>query len=292
MARPSPRVGHSSYQARLPWRPRLQRQGNRRIVTRRIVLGLEYDGSRYAGWQRQRHARSVQAEVEAAASAVADETLGVTAAGRTDSGVHATHQVVHFDTCAQRPERAWIRGVTTNLPEDIGVLWAREADEAFHARYQALSRLYRYVLLSDSRRPVLNRHRVAWTWKSLALAPMQQAANYLIGEHDFSSFRAVACQARHPVRRIERIELGQQGRYITIDVEANAFLHHMVRNIVGSLLAVGANDRPVEWLGDVLEARDRTKAGITAPAAGLYMTGVRYPDGYDMPAVGWLPRFA
>lgn len=261
-------------------------------MTRRIVLGLEYDGGGYSGWQRQRHARSVQAEVEAAVSSVANEGVGVTAAGRTDSGVHATHQVVHFDTLAERPDRAWVRGVTTNLPEDIGVRWVREADEGFHARYHALSRQYRYVLLSDSRRPVLNRHRVSWTWKPLALAPMQQAAACLIGEHDFSSFRAVACQARHPVRRIERIDIGQQDRYTYIDVEANAFLHHMVRNIAGSLIAVGAGERPPEWLGEVLAARDRTIAGITAPAAGLYMTGVSYPSGYDIPACGWVPRFA
>lgn len=261
-------------------------------MTRRIVLGLEYDGGDFAGWQRQQHARSVQAEVEQAVSVVANERVGVTAAGRTDSGVHATHQVVHFETIAERPERAWIRGVTTNLPDDIGVRWVREVDAAFHARYSALSRTYRYVLLSDSRRPVLIRDRVAWTWKVLDAEPMQVAANELIGEHDFSSFRAAACQAPHAVRCIQRLTVEASGPFTYIDIEANAFLHHMVRNIAGSLMLVGARERPPEWIAEVLAARDRTVAGITAPATGLYMTGVSYPQAHGLPAQGWLPRFA
>lgn len=261
-------------------------------MKRRIVLGLEYDGGAYAGWQRQRHACSLQAAIESAVSGVANETVSVTAAGRTDAGVHATHQVVHFDTSAERPERAWIRGVTTNLPVDIGVRWVREVDDAFHARYKATSRQYRYVLLSDTRRPVLLRHRVAWTWKPLALEPMQAAAGHLVGEHDFSSFRAAACQAKHAVRCIQRLEVSQRGGFTYIDIEANAFLHHMVRNIAGSLMTVGAGERPPDWLAEVLAARERTRAGMTAPATGLYMTGVRYPPVYELPEQGWLPLFA
>lgn len=277
-------AGGCSYPAHSFWRDR--------IVTRRIVLGLEYDGGDFAGWQRQEHARSVQAEVEQAVSVVANERVGVTAAGRTDSGVHATHQVVHFETTAERPGRAWIRGVTTNLPDDIGVQWVREVDDTFHARYSALSRAYRYVLLSDSRRPVLNRGRVAWTWKALDTEPMQRAAAYLIGEYDFSSFRAAACQARHAVRRIHHLTIEASGAFTYIDIEANAFLHHMVRNIAGSLMVVGSGERPPEWMAEILAARDRTVAGITAPAPGLYMTGVSYPQSHGLPSRGWLPRFA
>jgi tRNA pseudouridine38-40 synthase len=261
-------------------------------VNRRIALGLEYDGGGYSGWQRQRHARTLQAEIEAALSGVADEPVSVTAAGRTDAGVHATNQVIHFDTSAVRPERAWVRGVTTNLPPDMGVRWAREVAPDFHARYKAASRRYRYVLVSDSRRPVLLRGRVAWTWKPLAIEPMRAAAAHLIGEHDFSSFRAVACQAKHAVRCIHRLEVTQGAGFTYLDIEANAFLHHMVRNIAGSLMAVGAGERSPAWLGEVLAARDRTVAGITAPADGLYMTGVRYPAEHEVPAEGWLPLFA
>ena len=261
-------------------------------MTQRIALGLEYDGGRYAGWQRQRHAASVQDMVERGVSRVADEPVSVTAAGRTDSGVHATQQVVHFDTEADRPDRAWVRGVTSNLPDDIGVLWVRRPASDFHARYEALSRTYRYLLLSDSRRPVLNRDRVAWTWKPLQLAPMREAATYLLGEHDFSSFRAVACQARHAVRRLHRLDVSYDSGYAYIDIEANAFVHHMVRNIVGSLMLVGAGERPPGWMGELLAARDRTAGGVTAPAGGLYMTGVAYPDRHGIPAQGWLPRFA
>lgn len=261
-------------------------------MSMRLALGLQYDGVRYAGWQRQRHASSVQQCLETALSRVADEPVTVTAAGRTDAGVHATHQVVHFDTLAERPDKAWVRGVTTHLPEDIGVLWVRRVPAAFHARYQARSRIYRYVIFADPRRPVLNRKRVAWTWKPLDPAPMRAGAAHLIGEHDFSAFRAAGCQARHARRCVERLELGVRGPFIHLDIEANAFLHHMVRNIAGVLMAIGAGERPPEWAADVLASQDRRCGGVTAPGDGLYLVGVRYPSTLELPVYGWLPAFA
>jgi tRNA pseudouridine38-40 synthase len=258
----------------------------------RIVLGVEYDGTELSGWQRQAHAPSVQQALESALSRVADAPVEVTCAGRTDAGVHATHQVVHFDTEASRPERAWIRGVNSNLPSSIGVRWVRQADDDFHARFSATSRSYRYLILSDPVRPVLLRNQVAWTWEPLALAPMQQAARHLLGEHDFSSFRATACQARHAVRTVLRLQLSAVGQGIALDIEANAFLHHMVRNIAGALMAVGAGRQPPDWVKQVLEARDRTLAGVTAPPGGLYLAGVRYPERFGIPAFGRQPGFA
>jgi len=259
----------------------------------RIALGLEYDGTGFSGWQRQAHARSVQQALELALSRVADEPVSVHCAGRTDAGVHATHQVVHFDTAATRPESAWIRGVNSNLPQDVGVLWMREVAGDFHARFTARARRYRFVLRSSPVRPVLDRHRVSWTWKRLALDPMRRAAAGLLGEHDFTSFRAVACQAKHPVRTLYRLDVRGRGDGLYyFDVEANAFLHHMVRNLVGVLIAIGAGDRDPQWAAAVLAARDRTRAGVTAPGEGLYLVGVTYPGHDGLPALGRLPVFA
>ncbi|PWG61163.1 tRNA pseudouridine(38-40) synthase TruA [Sediminicurvatus halobius] len=260
----------------------------------RIALGLEYDGTAFSGWQRQAHAASVQAALERAVGRVADVAgpLEVVCAGRTDAGVHATGQVVHFDTDAERPARAWVRGVNSHLPASIGVRWAAWPGDDFHARFSATARRYRYILLSDPLRPVLRRDRVAWTWKPLSLKPMQAAAQCLLGEHDFSAFRAVACQAKHPVRTVRELTLHRLGDCIVLDIEANAFLHHMVRNIAGVLMAVGAGERPVEWVAEVLAGRDRTRGGVTAPPGGLYLTAVRYPERFGLPDPAPPPAFA
>jgi tRNA pseudouridine38-40 synthase len=250
----------------------------------RIALGLEYDGSAFAGWQSQAHARGVQADVEAALSVVADHAVEVTAAGRTDAGVHAIMQVVHFDTSAKRSERSWVLGATTNLPPQVSALWAREVPPAFHARYSALARRYRYVILNRTPRPALAASRVCWVRDPLDAARMHAAAQQLIGEHDFSSFRAAECQARTPMRHVHEITVERFGDLVVLEVCANAFLHHMVRNIAGVLIAVGTGERPVEWVADVLEARDRTRGGVTAPAQGLYLAGIRYAQALQLPS--------
>ncbi|MEX0373961.1 tRNA pseudouridine(38-40) synthase TruA [Spiribacter pallidus] len=249
----------------------------------RIALGIEYDGAEYSGWQRQAHARSVQAALEGAISAVACHPVEVAAAGRTDAGVHALGQVVHFDTAAKRPDRAWVRGVNSHLPADIGVRWVAHPGAGFDARRSGLARRYQYLLQDTPLRPVLARQRVGWTWQSMDVAAMAAAAAPLIGEHDFSSFRAAGCQAPHAVRRLLRLDVYRQGGVVVFDVEANAFLHHMVRNLVGSLMQVGSGERSSDWLAEVLAARDRRRAGVTAPAAGLYLLGVRYPPGFGLP---------
>jgi len=258
----------------------------------RLALGIEYDGTAYSGWQAQDHAPSVQAAVENALAQIAQHPVSVTASGRTDAGVHALAQVVHCDVAVERPLRAWVRGVNAHLPPDIGVRWAQTVHAQFDARRSAQSRRYRYILCAQPTRPVLHRYRVGWTYKSLSVKPMQQAATCLIGEHDFSSFRAAGCQAKHPVRNIHSLNVSAVAPFIHIDIEANAFIHHMVRNIVGTLLPIGAGERPVDWLAEVLAARDRTQAGVTAAAAGLYLVGARYPVSDGLPELPPPPSFA
>ncbi len=250
----------------------------------RIALGLEYDGSAFSGWQSQAHAPGVQASVEAALSQVANHAIAVIAAGRTDAGVHAAMQVVHFDTESTRTERGWVLGANTYLPSQVSALWARVVPEAFHARYSAFARRYRYLILNRMSRPALAAHRVSWVRDPLDAARMHEAAQLLIGEHDFSSFRAAECQARTPMRRMHEITVERHGEVLVLTVLANAFLHHMVRNIAGVLIAIGTGERPVEWAQEVLEARDRTKGGITAPAAGLYLAGVQYSRSLGLPS--------
>ncbi len=250
----------------------------------RIAVGIEYDGSAYAGWQAQASAPSVQSVVEAAIGRVADHPVSVTSAGRTDAGVHAIGQVAHFDTDAGRSERAWALGANTNLPNDVAVLWAREVPDEFHARYSATARSYRYVILNRPTRPALARQRVCWIHGPLDAARMQQAANHLVGEHDFSAFRAAECQSRTPMRRLERILVTRSDEHVIIDVTANAFLHHMVRNIAGLLIEVGTGEAQPDWARAVLEGRDRTVAAATAPAGGLYLMCVTYPAHFRLPA--------
>ncbi len=252
----------------------------------RIALGIEYDGSRFSGWQRLSHARTVQAEVERAIGTVAAQPVHVVCAGRTDAGVHASGQVIHFDTESLRPVHAWVMGVNASLPDDVSVRWAMEVSSDFHARYSAISRAYRYVILNRGARSALYSSRATWVRAGLDAGVMHEAAQALVGEHDFSSFRAAGCQARHPVRRIEEIGVHRSGDFVYVDVRANAFLHHMVRNIAGALIAVGTGARPSSWMAELLALRNRDLGGVTAAPQGLYLVGVRYPANFGIPAPG------
>lgn len=250
----------------------------------RIALGVEYDGSDFAGWQLQEgELRTVQGSVEQALSRVADHPVRVICAGRTDAGVHATAQVVHFDTEAQRSPRAWVYGANSNLPKGVSVQWTRAVGDEFHARFSAVRRRYRYVILNREVRPTFLAWRVAWEYRPLDAACMREAAQSLVGEHDFSAYRAVACQAKSPVRNLYEVAVARDRDFIFIDLEANAFLHHMVRNIAGVLMDIGAGKQPPVWAREVLEMRDRTLGGITAPPHGLYLTGVTYPTRFGLP---------
>ena len=250
----------------------------------RYALGIEYDGTDFFGWQRLSHGPSIQAGVEAALSFVADHPVEVTCAGRTDAGVHARCQVVHFDSDAARDTRAWTLGANSRLPVGVSVLWAKQVREDFHARFAARARRYRYAILNRATRPALEARYVAWERRPLDAESMHAAAQALIGEHDFSSFRALACQAAHARREVLAISVCREGEHVIFEIEANAFLHHMVRNIAGSLLEVGRGEQPVEWLARVLEKRDRALAGATAPAQGLAFVGPRYPAEWRLPA--------
>jgi tRNA pseudouridine38-40 synthase len=249
----------------------------------RIALGVEYDGSRFCGWQTQPSGCAVQDAIERALSEVADEPVATTCAGRTDAGVHALAQVVHFDTAARRPEGAWVRGVNALLPDACAVNWSRPVADEFHARYSALSRCYRYLLLNHPVRPAADQARVGWFHQLLDLEKMQLAARLLVGEHDFSAFRSAECQAKTPVRSLTRLDVTRSGDYVAFDLRANAFLHHMVRNIVGCLVYVGKGKYPPEWLGEVLAGRDRSRAAPTFEAAGLYLAQVEYGKQWGLP---------
>jgi len=225
----------------------------------------------------------VQSVVEDALSTVADEPVEVTCAGRTDAGVHALGQVVHFDTAVDRASRGWVLGANSNLPDDVNATWAQTVDQEFHARFSATSRSYRYLILNRLVRSALQRHRAWWVYQPLNEKDMRQAATSLVGEHDFSAFRAAGCQASTPVRDIREINIVRDGDWITIDVTANAFLQHMVRNIAGLLVAIGQGDEEPGWAEEVLESCDRTKGGMAAPAHGLTLTKVQYPSDFDVP---------
>ncbi|MGE0082203.1 MAG: tRNA pseudouridine(38-40) synthase TruA [Thiohalomonadaceae bacterium] len=250
----------------------------------RIALGIEYDGSGFSGYQAQAHGvRTVQDALEAAIAKVAAQPVTTACAGRTDAGVHACGQVVHFDTTAERSERAWVYGINANLPKDVCVLWARPVPDDFHARFSAERRAYRYVIFSRPVRPTFLAYRVTWDYRELDAGRMAEAARHLVGEHDFSSYRAVACQAKSPVRTLYRLDVQRHGPYIVLEAEANGFLHHMVRNIAGVLSTIGAGERAPDWAREVLEARDRALGGITAPPYGLYLTEVGYPGRFGLP---------
>lgn len=249
----------------------------------RIALGIEYDGTDFHGWQRLSHGPSVQAAVEAALSRVADEPIEITCAGRTDAGVHARCQVVHFDTSAQRSDRGWTLGASSNLPSSIAVRWAQAASEDFHARFSAQARRYRYTILNRPVRAALDTRYVAWERVPLDAGAMHAAAQALIGEHDFSAFRTVACQARSPMRCVQDIAVARQDDRVVLEIQANAFLHHMVRNIVGSLLPVGRGEEKPEWIAQLLAGRDRAVAGPTAVAQGLVFLHPLYPAQCGLP---------
>lgn len=251
----------------------------------KIALGLEYDGREFHGFETQPNGRTVQACLEAALSKVADQPVKVICAGRTDAGVHALGQIVHFVSQAERPLNAWVFGANSNLPEDVSVNWSRAVPEEFHARFSATARRYRYLILNRATRPATLRGRVSWEHRPLEVERMQAASCYLLGEHDFSSFRGAGCQSRSSRRRIYRLEVSRRGPFVLIDVTANAFLQHMVRNIAGVLVDIGAGKSPVDWAEKVLRAADRRQGGVTAPPDGLYLAQVDYPAQYRLPAV-------
>ncbi len=252
---------------------------------KRIALGIEYDGSRFLGWQTQSGGGAVQDALEPALSTIAGSEILVTCAGRTDRGVHARGQVVHFDTVAERPPSAWVRGVNALLPESVAVLWSAEVPEDFHARYSARSRTYRYVLVNRPVRPALEARHAGWFHAPLDVAAMRSGARHFIGEHDFSAFRSSECQARSPVRTVHRLDIDSGDGRIVFTICANAFLHHMVRNIVGTLVYIGKGRHPPQWASEVLESRDRSRAAPTFAPEGLCLEHVEYEARWNLPSL-------
>lgn len=261
----------------------------------RIVLGIEYNGGQFCGWQWQPGLRSVQTVLELALSKIANEPVSVICAGRTDAGVHATEQIVHFDTAAKRDMHAWVLGGNSQLPDDVRILWAKPALGDFHARYSAIARWYRYRIFNRPVKSAILHRQATWCYHHLNEDTMHKAGQYLVGNHDFSSFRAQGCQSKSPWRILHFIDVQRQGDQVIIDVSANAFLHHMVRNIAGVLLEIGQGKQPVEWTNELLALKNRCLAGITAPPDGLYLAGVCYPEKYGLarqPAFDKLPKDA
>jgi tRNA pseudouridine38-40 synthase len=249
----------------------------------RIALGLEYDGSAFCGWQTQPSRCAVQDVVDAALSDIAAEPVQSQCAGRTDAGVHALGQVVHFDTAARRPLSAWVRGANALLPESVAVQWAREVSDEFHARNRATGRVYKHLVLNRHERPGVHHARVGWYHRPLDLDLMRDAARWLVGSHDFSAFRAAECQAASPVKELRRADIQRFGELVVFEFAANAFLHHMVRNLVGSMVKIGEGAHPPDWLKEVLESRDRARAAPTFPPDGLYLTAVEYDPAWGLP---------
>jgi tRNA pseudouridine38-40 synthase len=249
----------------------------------RLALGLQYDGSAFRGWQTQSGGGTVQDALERALAQLAGAPVPTICAGRTDAGVHATYQVVHIDPPVERPLQAWVRGVNSHLPAAAAVRWAVPVPAAFHARFSATARRYDYWLLNDPVRSPLLAQRCGWMPRPLAVEPMRQAAALLVGRHDFSAFRAAECQAASPVRELRQLSIERCGRLIRFRLVANAFLHHMVRNLVGSLVYVGLGRQPPGWVGDLLHGRDRRAAAPTFAAAGLYLTAVEYDASFGLP---------
>ncbi len=255
------------------------------ILAGRVALCLSYNGSAYHGWQSQKCGLpTVQKYLQEAVSRVANHPVALVCAGRTDKGVHGAYQVVHFDTQARRSERAWVFGCNANLPKDISVSWAGTVQEDFHARFSASSRRYHYVIYNHPVRPAIFYNELSWCHDPLDAHLMHQAAQCLVGEHDFSSFRAVGCQSRSPFRNIEYLNVQRYGHVLVMDIKGNAFLHHMVRNIAGVLMEIGKQRKPVSWCADVLAARDRTQGGVTAQPNGLFLTHVDYPESFGLPS--------
>ncbi len=249
----------------------------------RIILGIEYDGSGYSGWQWQVNQRSVQGVLEQALSKIANHPVTVICAGRTDAGVHALEQVVHCDVQAERELHAWMLGGNSQLPDDVRIIWVKEAEDGFHARYSAIARFYRYIILNRPVKSALLRRQVTWCYPPLDANKMHQAAQYLIGSHDFSSYRAQGCQSKSPIRMMHFIDVYREDDQVIMDISANAFLHHMVRNIAGVLMNIGVGKEPVEWTQQLLAVKCRKLGGVTAPPDGLYLGGVYYPEQYSIP---------
>ncbi|VCU72137.1 tRNA pseudouridine synthase A [Pigmentiphaga humi] len=249
----------------------------------RIALGVSYDGGPWQGWQTQPHGRTVQDTLETALGHFLGAPVGTVCAGRTDTGVHAVQQVVHLDTPLERPEQAWVRGVNAHLPASIAVRWARPVADDFHARFSARSRAYVYLLLDDPVRSPLWAGRAGWSFRPLDVEAMRTGARHLLGEQDFSSFRSSQCQAASPVRTMHELDIARRGRMVVFTLRANAFLHHMVRNIVGALVYVGQGRQPADWMGALLAERNRSKAAPTFSPDGLYLTAVGYPAGHGLP---------
>ena len=260
-------------------------------MTCRIALGISYTGTQYKGWQYQPGLPTLQGFVEAALSEIAKHPIQVTCAGRTDFGVHAFGQIVHFDTGVSRPLEAWTRGTNTYLPSDIRVHWAKEVPSDFNARRSAVKRRYGYVILNAPIAPAVLRNHVTWVYTALDVNKMQTASQALLGEHDFSAFRGKHCQAKSPIRHLSHISCQRQGHYLLLTVEANAFLHHMVRNIAGVLMAIGQGKEPIDWAQHVLASKSRCEAGITAPSQGLYLEKVHYPEKFDLPNFTEVPWY-
>ncbi|MDP2804326.1 MAG: tRNA pseudouridine(38-40) synthase TruA [Gallionellaceae bacterium] len=252
----------------------------------RIALGVEYDGSEFNGWQSQPDGRTVQDNLQLAISQIASEKISIIAAGRTDTGVHALEQVIHFDTQSNRPLSAWVRGVSALLPKSIAVLWAHVIPEEFHARFSAQARSYQYVLINRPTRSAVHHGKVGWYHAPLEVNAMREGAQHLLGEHDFSSFRAAECQAKSPVKNLAQLDIHQQGETIIFDLTANAFLHHMVRNIIGCLVYVGNGQRKPEWMREVLLARERKFAAPTFSPDGLYLRHIQYETKWQLPQRG------
>lgn len=257
----------------------------------RYALCVEYDGHNYHGWQKQNNVSSVQETLEKALSKIADEPIEVICAGRTDTGVNATNQIVHFETEKVRKDVAWTLGVNTNLPQDISVHWVKLVDEEFHARFSANARQYRYIICNSPFRPSILSRGLSFHHHQLDEKLMHEAAQHLVGRHDFTSFRTVHCQSHSPNRTIYHLNVQRIGEYVIIDIKGNAFLHHMVRNISGSLMKVGRGEVPTSWIKEVLEAKNRCLAGITAPAGGLYFVDVEYPEAFQLPKRNKGPLF-
>lgn len=253
----------------------------------RVALGVEYDGSHYHGWQIQKDpvVPTVQLKLEEALSSIANEPVRVHCAGRTDNGVHGIGQVVHFDTFAQRKLRSWIFGTNTKLPPDIAVRWAKPVSEDFHARFSAYRRRYQYVIYNAPVRPAILSGKVSWDPRPMDADAMNEAAQALVGSHDFSAYRAVACQSKSAIRDVYLINVYRNGQHVVMDIEANAFLMHMVRNIAGVLMTIGCGEAKVPWAKEVLLTRDRTQGGVTAPPEGLYFLGALYPEEFQLG--GW-----
>lgn len=252
---------------------------------------IEYQGQGYSGWQSQTHSKSIQAELEQALSTVANAPVSTICAGRTDSGVHATGQIIHFETAVERSLYSWRMGTNANLPKDIAINWINRVDASFHARFSATERRYRYVIHNAASRSAIHYKKVTTYFQPLDAEAMHIASQHLLGEHDFTSFRAAHCQAKTAIRHLTNISIHRQQAFIYIDISANAFLHHMVRNIVGSLLPIGLGEQKPEWLADILQCKDRKQAGVTAPADGLYLVSVQYPPEFKLPEDDYLPQF-